>query len=255
VTLDDEASPGLSALESLVETDEPPRFVIVDTLARAMTGDESSARDAGRFVTAVDALMAKIRGAGQPCCVLLVHHSRKDGEIYRGSSALRGAADFEFEMRRTGGHSCVLRCHKVKEGKIPPEVYLNGRVIDLGLEVDNHNERVELSSLAFELSFAPTDETLTEEALSILPEVRKVLREEFPKPKGASKKALAIALRNRGCHLNDRTFVSKLEVLANHGHLHISRGRSGQQWHVTDASIASQGCADSSSQEPGGGSL
>lgn len=236
VTLDDEGgSPGLQLLMQCITDGNHPRLVIVDTLARAMTGDESSTRDASRFVAALDALVAKIREAGHPCCVLLVHHSRKDGEIYRGSSALRGAADFEFEMRRTAKLSCVLRSHKVKDGNMPPEVHLNGRVVHLGWAIDNHGQRAQMTSLVFEPSLAPAPETLTQEALKLLPQIRNVLRKEFPT--GISKTLLSEALRKSGAAFNDRRFGNLLEVLATHGHVQIERGVKGQSWQVTDASV------------------
>jgi len=234
VTLDDEGgSPGLQLLMQCISEGNHPRLVIVDTLARAMTGDESATKDMNRFVSALDALVAKIREAGHSCCVLLVHHSRKDGEIYRGSSALRGAADFEFEMRRTGKLSCLLRSHKVKDGNVPPEVHLNGRVMHLGWATDNHGQRAQMTSLAFEPSVAPAVETLTQEALKLLPSIRSVLRKEFPT--GASKTLLADALRKSGAAFNDRRFGNLLEALAAHGHVQIDRGAKGQSWQVTDA--------------------
>jgi hypothetical protein len=234
VTLDDEgSSAGLEMLMQCVSEGIIPRFVIVDTLARAMTGDESATKDMNRFVSALDALVAKIREAGHSCCVLLVHHSRKDGEIYRGSSSLRGAADFEFEMRRTGKLSCVLRSHKVKDGNMPPEVHLNGRVVHLGWATDNHGQRAQMTSLAFEPNAAPAPETLTQEALKLLPSIRSVLRKEFPT--GASKTLLADALRKSGAAFNDKRFGNLLEALAAHGHVQIDRGAKGQSWQVTDA--------------------
>lgn len=66
-----------------------PALVIVDTLARAFIGgDENSSRDMGLFVRACD----KIARSCQ-CAVLLVHHTNKNSENERGSSALRGASD------------------------------------------------------------------------------------------------------------------------------------------------------------------
>ena len=234
VTLDDEGgSPGLQLLMQCISEGNHPRLVIVDTLARAMTGDESATKDMNRFVSALDALVAKIREAGHSCCVLLVHHSRKDGEIYRGSSSLRGAADFEFEMRRTGKLSCLLRSHKVKDGNMPPEVHLNGRVVHLGWGTDNHGQRAQMTSLAFEPSVAPAVETLTQEALKLLPSIRSVLSKEFPT--GASKTLLADALRKSGATFNDKRFGNLLEALAAGGHVCIDRGIRGQSWQVTDA--------------------
>jgi RecA-family ATPase len=69
--------------------DRPVRWLIVDTLARAMAGaEENSARDMGFAVGGLDALARTLE-----CAVTVVHHSGKDasrGE--RGSGVLRAAA-------------------------------------------------------------------------------------------------------------------------------------------------------------------
>jgi len=235
VTIDDEGgSKGLDMLKAEVESGKAPALIVVDTLARAMTGDESSTRDASRFVAALDDLVATVRKAGQPCCVMLVHHSRKDGDIYRGSSVLRGAADFEFEMSKTGQLTCKLHAHKVKDGTLPADAYMQGRVIRLGLAKDNHGQSVEMTSLHFERVGAAAPETLHQEAHRLLPGIRQVLA-NFPV--GASKKVLADALRKKGVAVNDRTFNSVLEALESAGELAIDRGGKGQAWRVTDAGI------------------
>ena len=74
---------------------EKPLLVVIDTLARALTGgDENSAQDVGAFNSAIAAL---IESTG--ACVLLIHHSGKNKSAgARGSSALLGAIDTELEV-------------------------------------------------------------------------------------------------------------------------------------------------------------
>jgi hypothetical protein len=72
-----------------------PSLVVIDTLARSSVGaDENSARDMGAVISAADSI-----GKKMGCLVMLVHHAGKAGGE-RGSSALRGAADAMFEVRR-----------------------------------------------------------------------------------------------------------------------------------------------------------
>lgn len=72
-----------------------PKLVVIDTLARSSCGcDENSARDMGQVIAAADGIGKKLG-----CAILLVHHSGKGGGE-RGSSALRGASDAMFEVRR-----------------------------------------------------------------------------------------------------------------------------------------------------------
>lgn len=77
-----------------------PGLLTIDTVARAMPGaDENSARDMGAMIAAVD----RIRGTDPTLTTLLVHHTGKDGENERGSSALRGAADVMLRLENDGG--------------------------------------------------------------------------------------------------------------------------------------------------------
>lgn len=69
-------------------------MVVLDTLARSMTGNENSPDDMGKFVAAC----GHIREAGETH-VLVVHHSGKDtAKGARGHSSLRAATDVELEV-------------------------------------------------------------------------------------------------------------------------------------------------------------
>ena len=69
-------------------------MIVVDTLARAMVGNENSPEDMGAFVSACGAL----REAGDTF-VLIVHHCGKNTALgARGHSCLRAATDFEEEI-------------------------------------------------------------------------------------------------------------------------------------------------------------
>lgn len=66
-----------------------PDLVVIDTLARYTPGmNENSAEDMGLFVQVASRIKDET-GA----CVLVIHHTTKDGGVERGSSALRGASD------------------------------------------------------------------------------------------------------------------------------------------------------------------
>lgn len=69
-------------------------FIILDTQARCTVGlEENSTREMGMVVAALDVLK-ETTGA----CVALVHHSGTQGGRARGSSAILGALDAEFEV-------------------------------------------------------------------------------------------------------------------------------------------------------------
>lgn len=69
--------------------------IVIDTLSRVMAGaDENSAADMGRFVRNADLVAKAFRAL-----TIAVHHTGKDAEKgMRGSSALHGAADTEWEV-------------------------------------------------------------------------------------------------------------------------------------------------------------
>lgn len=78
-----------------VEAELSVRFVIIDTMARAMAGgDENSGEDMGRAVETIDAVRKE---TGAHVCI--IHHSGKDAARgARGHSSLRAAIDTEIEV-------------------------------------------------------------------------------------------------------------------------------------------------------------
>lgn len=95
-----------------------PELIIVDTLARNFGADENSTEDMNRFIANLDELRREWR-----CTVLVIHHSGKDvTRGGRGSTALKGALDSEFEVER--GDDGVIRMHnrKTKDIELPAPV-------------------------------------------------------------------------------------------------------------------------------------
>lgn len=92
-----------------------PDLVIIDTLNRYFAGEENSSRDARSFVNNFVTLMEKKFGA----TVVTIHHTPKgDGREMeaRGSSAFKGAMDFEFAVTKDN-RGIVLSQTKVKDGR------------------------------------------------------------------------------------------------------------------------------------------
>jgi hypothetical protein len=88
-------------------------LIVVDTLSRAMAGaDENAAADMGRFVRNIDHVSKAFH-----CLGVAVHHTGKDAERgMRGSSALHGAADAEWEISEDDAGKFV-RLAKQKDGR------------------------------------------------------------------------------------------------------------------------------------------
>jgi RecA-family ATPase len=76
-----------------------PVLVVLDTLARSMPGgDENSARDMGVMIAGADTIR---RASG--ACVLLIHHTGKDGLLERGTRPSAPAPTPSSRSRPKGG--------------------------------------------------------------------------------------------------------------------------------------------------------
>lgn len=95
-----------------------PALIIIDTFARNFGDDENSAADVGHFIREVDRHLRRNWNAS----VLILHHSGKDGERgARGSSALKGAVDVEYELSRNAKEGLItLTARKMKDAEEPP---------------------------------------------------------------------------------------------------------------------------------------
>lgn len=97
------------------ETGEPPRLIIVDTVARTMDGDENSTRDMAVFVQQLDLLKDM-----HHCAILLVHHTGHGAkDRARGSTVLKGALDAEYRVSKDQDGMIRLECTKMKESDAP----------------------------------------------------------------------------------------------------------------------------------------
>lgn len=75
-----------------------PVLVVLDTLARSMPGgDENTGRDMSVAIEAADAIR---RACG--ACVVLIHHTGKDGQLERGHSSLRAAVETMIPVKAQG---------------------------------------------------------------------------------------------------------------------------------------------------------
>lgn len=123
-------------------TGKTPVLIVIDTMARNFGGDENSATDVGQFIRNVDALRRKWKAT-----VLIVHHSGKDAERgARGSSALKGAADAEYEVTRNNDKLIRLSPRKMKDADEPEPISF--KLVDVTI-FDNTGSRV--SGAALEL--------------------------------------------------------------------------------------------------------
>lgn len=113
-------------LRTIRRLPDPPKFIVIDTLARCIQGgDENSAKDISGLIGVADRLREEFKAT-----VLIIHHPGKSGEE-RGSSALRGAADTMIEMTKKNGR-IILSCEKQKDAAHFKAILLEADEVDLG---------------------------------------------------------------------------------------------------------------------------
>lgn len=99
--------------DRIQEVDQQPTLVIIDTLARCFEGDENQQEDMGRFIGGVDKLRHNLGAA-----VVVIHHTRLDGDRERGNTAFRGAADTMIAVKRPKKAGPItVECVKQKDAE------------------------------------------------------------------------------------------------------------------------------------------
>jgi hypothetical protein len=122
-------------------------LVIIDTLARAMAGEDENSAEA---MTALVELRAGVIQRELGAHVQFVHHTNKAGSI-RGSSALFAAADAVMQLTRDGA-ARSLRAEKVKDGDEIDLCAFTLQPINLGIDADGET----VTSCAVELGQTDT---------------------------------------------------------------------------------------------------
>lgn len=107
-----------------------PQVIVIDTLNRALNGDENQ-KDMARFIHAVD----EIRKALQ-CTVIVVHHCGHDDTRMRGHSALPGAIDAEIKISRDDVGNVVAKVVLMRDGEPGAEEVSRLEQVTLGYDDD-----------------------------------------------------------------------------------------------------------------------
>ena len=130
----DEDSQRRELINMITELPQKPGIIVLDTLARSMTGDENSTSDMGKVVIAAGILIEET-GAQ----VIIIHHTGKDeARGPRGAIALTGATDSMFKVvRLKEDKKFVLLCERQKDDEPFTPMVFRFNVVDTGfLTVD-----------------------------------------------------------------------------------------------------------------------
>lgn len=99
-------------VEAIKAEDRPFKMIVLDTLSRVIPGADENAQDEMSLFVEASERVREVTGA----TLLGVHHANKSGESERGSTVLRGAADFVFRLDKGAGESRIkMTCTKLKD--------------------------------------------------------------------------------------------------------------------------------------------
>lgn len=102
-------------------------LIIIDTLHRNFTGDESSSRDFAIVLKHCDQLRSATGAT-----IMLVHHSgHKSSDRGRGSSSMNGAMDAEFKISKKN-KVVEMECKKMKDDELSETLKFNLESVTIG---------------------------------------------------------------------------------------------------------------------------
>ncbi len=111
-------------ISSVVEAEQPD-LVVFDSLRRLTGGSEEN--DSHDMAEAIGAMKRIAQHADT--AVVVIHHSRKDGTAFRGSSAIRDQVSISWQMGREekdlDRSRRFLRCDKMRIGPEPEDLWLH----------------------------------------------------------------------------------------------------------------------------------
>jgi hypothetical protein len=108
-----------------------PSVVFIDTLNRALVGDENSSADMGELIKAAGAIIDAFG-----CLVVLIHHCGVAGNRPRGHTSLTGAVDTQIAVVRDKDGVIVVTIEHMKDGETGPPFACKLESVELGQDDD-----------------------------------------------------------------------------------------------------------------------
>jgi hypothetical protein len=111
--------------------EQMPSAVVIDTLNRALLGDENKSDDMAKFVRAADAVRAAFQ-----CLVAVVHHCGVQGSRPRGHTSLSGADDVQIAVERDKEGIIIATVEHMKDSEAGAAIASKLESVDLGRDDD-----------------------------------------------------------------------------------------------------------------------
>jgi hypothetical protein len=108
-----------------------PSVVFIDTLNRALVGDENSSADMGKLVKAATAIIAAFG-----CLVVLIHHCGVAGNRPHGHTSLTGAVDAQIAVTRNKDGVITVTIEYMKDSETGAPFACKLERVELGEDED-----------------------------------------------------------------------------------------------------------------------
>jgi hypothetical protein len=110
---------------------ETPATIVIDTLNRALLGDENKSDDMAKFIRASDAIRTAFG-----CLMLLIHHCGVAGTRPRGHTSLAGADDVQIAIDKDKDDVVRATVEHMKDGPAGAVIASKLESVNLGTDVD-----------------------------------------------------------------------------------------------------------------------
>jgi hypothetical protein len=108
-----------------------PAAVVIDTLNRALVGNENEGEDMAKFIRASDAIRTAF-----DCVVVIVHHCGIAGSRPRGHTSLSGADDAQIAVARDKNGNIATTVEFMKDDEAAAPIGSRLERVELGLDDD-----------------------------------------------------------------------------------------------------------------------
>ena len=169
---------------------DKPALVIFDTLNCYLEGDENSARDTRKYLDACSRISQELG-----CTVLTIHHTGNAEDARnraRGSSALRGAMDFEIQVEKPEDSKYLkIKCTKMKDAEPFKPMTFTLEQMSILDWVDEDGEQVTTCTIEYNAEITQRNEAEAAEQ-------RRQKAIKIPKPEQDGKRSFVEAVRRYG---------------------------------------------------------